>query len=43
MSNLERTVNILLAEDDQIDQKAFLRAFDKLRIKNPGHGRQGWP
>lgn len=35
MSELERTVNILLAEDDQIDQKAFLRAFNKLRIKNP--------
>ena len=35
MSNPEKTVHILLAEDDQIDQKAFLRAFDKLRIKNP--------
>ena len=35
MSDPERTVNILLAEDDQIDQKAFLRALDKLRIKNP--------
>ena len=35
MSAMEKTVHILLAEDDQIDQKAFLRAFDKLRIKNP--------
>lgn len=35
MSEAERTVNILLAEDDQIDQKAFLRAFERLRIKNP--------
>jgi len=35
MSDTERTVNILLAEDDQIDQKAFLRAFARLRIRNP--------
>ena len=30
-----KTVNILLAEDDQIDEKAFLRAMQKLRIGNP--------
>lgn len=30
-----RTVNILLAEDDRIDEKAFLRAMQKLRIVNP--------
>jgi CheY-like chemotaxis protein len=35
MINPEKTVHILLAEDDQIDQKAFLRAFGKLRIGNP--------
>lgn len=35
MMNPERTVHILLAEDDQIDQKAFLRAIDRLRIRNP--------
>jgi CheY-like chemotaxis protein len=35
MSKAEGTVSILLAEDDLIDQKAFLRAFEKLRIKNP--------
>jgi CheY-like chemotaxis protein len=28
-------VNILLVEDDDIDRKAFLRAFQKLRIGNP--------
>jgi CheY-like chemotaxis protein len=28
-------VNILLAEDDQIDAKAFLRAMERLRIGNP--------
>lgn len=31
----QKTVNILLAEDDQIDEKAFLRAMQKLRIANP--------
>lgn len=30
-----KTVNILLAEDDQIDEKAFLRAMQKLKIGNP--------
>ena len=35
MSTMERTVHILLAEDDLIDEKAFLRAIAKLRIKNP--------
>jgi CheY-like chemotaxis protein len=35
MSDLNRTVHILLAEDDQIDEKAFLRAIGKLRITNP--------
>ena len=35
MSEMERTVHILLAEDDLIDEKAFLRAIAKLRIKNP--------
>jgi len=29
------TVNILLVEDDDIDRKAFLRAVDKLKIRNP--------
>jgi CheY-like chemotaxis protein len=29
------TVHILLAEDDQIDARAFLRAMEKLRIQNP--------
>jgi CheY-like chemotaxis protein len=31
----QRTVHILLVEDDQIDAKAFLRAMEKLRIQNP--------
>lgn len=35
MSNLNTTVHILLAEDDLIDEKAFLRAIEKLRITNP--------
>lgn len=35
MSEMDTTVHILLAEDDQIDQRAFLRAFEKLRIRNP--------
>lgn len=35
MSALDRTVHILLAEDDLIDQRAFLRAIAKLRIRNP--------
>lgn len=34
MSNT-KTVHILLAEDDQIDEKAFLRAMQKLKIGNP--------
>jgi CheY-like chemotaxis protein len=32
---MKQTVHILLAEDDQIDEKAFLRAIEKLRISNP--------
>ena len=35
MSDLNKTVHILLAEDDLIDEKAFLRAIGKLRITNP--------
>jgi CheY-like chemotaxis protein len=35
MSDMNKTVHILLAEDDLIDEKAFLRAIDKLRITNP--------
>lgn len=35
MNEQTRTVHILLAEDDQIDQKAFLRAMAKVRIGNP--------
>ena len=35
MSDMNKTVHILLAEDDQIDEKAFLRAIEKLRITNP--------
>ena len=35
MSNTNRTVHILLAEDDRIDEKAFLRAIGKLHITNP--------
>ena len=35
MSDMHKTVHILLAEDDQIDEKAFLRAIEKLRITNP--------
>lgn len=31
----DRTVQILLVEDDLIDEKAFLRAIQKLRITNP--------
>lgn len=30
-----KTVNILLVEDDKVDAKAFLRAFDKLKVANP--------
>jgi CheY-like chemotaxis protein len=32
---IDKTVSILLAEDDQIDSRAFLRAIQKLRISNP--------
>jgi CheY-like chemotaxis protein len=32
---LNKTVHILLVEDDLIDEKAFLRAIEKLRISNP--------
>jgi len=35
MSDINETVHILLAEDDLIDEKAFLRAIEKLRIRNP--------
>ena len=35
MSDSTNPVHILLAEDDQIDAKAFLRAMEKLRIQNP--------
>lgn len=33
--DMEKSVQILLAEDDLIDEKAFLRAIGKLRITNP--------
>lgn len=33
--DMNKTVHILLAEDDQIDEKAFLRAIERLRITNP--------
>ncbi len=32
---LNKAVQILLVEDDLIDEKAFLRAIEKLRISNP--------
>ncbi|MEZ5564327.1 MAG: response regulator [Gammaproteobacteria bacterium] len=32
---LEKSVQILLVEDDRIDEKAFLRAIHKLQITNP--------
>lgn len=32
---MDKTVSILLAEDDQIDSRAFLRAMQSLRISNP--------
>jgi CheY-like chemotaxis protein len=39
-------VNILLVEDDEIDVKALLRAFKKLKIANPvtvaKDGIEGW-
>ena len=35
MTEINKTVHILLVEDDQIDEKAFLRAIGKLRINNP--------
>lgn len=31
----QKTVSILLVEDDKIDQKALQRSFKKLRISNP--------
>lgn len=44
--DMTKTVHILLAEDDQIDEKAFLRAIGKLRITNPvtvaRDGREAW-
>lgn len=43
---MNRTVHILLAEDDPIDEKAFLRAIRQLRITNPvtvaRDGLQAW-
>ena len=33
--DVTKTVNILLVEDDKIDQKAFVRAFNEFRIGNP--------
>jgi CheY-like chemotaxis protein len=35
MIEMNKTVHILLVEDDRIDAKAFLRAIEKLRISNP--------
>ncbi len=35
MIEMNKTVHILLVEDDLIDEKAFLRAIEKLRISNP--------
>ena len=41
-----REVNILVVEDDEIDVKALLRAFKKLKIANPvtvaRDGVEGW-
>ncbi len=41
-----REVNILVVEDDEIDVKALLRAFKKLKIANPvtvaKDGIEGW-
>ena len=41
-----REVNILVIEDDEIDVKALLRAFKKLKIANPvtvaRDGVEGW-
>jgi len=41
-----KPVNILLVEDDEIDVKAFKRAFGKLNITNPLHvvrdGQEAW-
>lgn len=46
MSDQANPVHILLAEDDQIDAKAFLRAMEKLRIQNPvtvaRDGQEAW-
>ena len=33
--NSTKTVSVLLVEDDKIDQKAFVRAFNELKIGNP--------
>jgi CheY-like chemotaxis protein len=41
-----REVNILVVEDDEIDVKALLKAFKKLKIANPVYvakdGMEGW-
>jgi CheY-like chemotaxis protein len=41
-----REVNILVVEDDEIDAKALLKAFQKLKIANPvsiaKDGIEGW-
>jgi len=41
-----REVNILVVEDDEIDSKALLKAFQKLKIVNPvtiaKDGIEGW-
>lgn len=41
-----REVSILVVEDDEIDTKALLKAFDKLKIANPvtvaRDGIEGW-
>ncbi|MEO8443970.1 MAG: response regulator [Gammaproteobacteria bacterium] len=46
MIDTNKTVHILLAEDDQIDERAFLRAIGKLRITNPvtvaRDGQEAW-
>lgn len=46
MTDDNRVVNILLVEDDEIDTKAFLRAFEAMKIANPiqmaKDGVEGW-